>query len=218
METTVKDIRSYCLGLKKNRIEELEKILSEYFKEHFIEQHLDWPERVDIDDELIFPYAKKGSQSMLSKNNMRREFVYTVLEDSLGFIVLEGLNGLLVPDCEEGKELTFAKKWRKKVKDSYECYMADLAAKKEEARKCAREIYLEFLSKLSSYVSENDIIDIISDIGCTYFRKFTFKCKFPSREVQEEFRQLMLEGGIKSWRWDGERFADIVIRDSMVDC
>lgn len=188
---TIAEVRKHCLDLEEKRIKEFRKILSEYFKEHFIEQHRDWPEQVDIHGILIFSDTKHGSRSDFFQNNMGEKLVYKVLKD-LGFVVLEKSISLLVPDYEEGQELTFAQEWRKKVKDSYENYIADLA-KRGKSIECAKAIYSRFLSELVK-VPEKDIINYDD---YTLFLGFKFEYKFPSSEVWKEFCRLMLEDGIE---------------------
>lgn len=212
---TVKELREYCEILRFNREEELKNILNDYFNIVFIKSHKPW--RAVIGNKRCMPipihcdFCSINDKSTYSRKrdwgwkfnwpNMSEELIRKQLV-SLGFVVTENQICISVPYYENGKNLTFAQEWVKKINYSYSQYCAD-------EKKKAMEIYKELLAKLMLLPSEN----ILTFEKYTLFSEIKLE-RSVSNECNKHLKKFMANDGIEEYYEEGVYKGIIVLSDT----
>lgn len=195
---TAVELREHCKKLRIQREEDLKSVLSNYFEYAFISRHRPWKailgnkkcKPIPIHRDLYYP-MKTGFWCKFEWPNFSEEALRQCLTN-LGFYVTEHRISLCVPPCEEGKELTFAQDWVKKINTSYSEYCAN-------EKEVAKKRYSEFLSKLYSTPLEKT----------KTFSEYTLFCDFKfDTEISSVCNRYMLRfmsrDGIAQYFEDGK--------------
>ena len=195
---TAVELREHCKKLRIQREEDLKSVLSNYFEYYFISGHRPWKAVIGNKKCKPIPIHRDFYSSGMSSSEHKFEwpnFSEEALRQSLinlGFYVTEHRISLCVPPCEEGKELTFAQDWVKKINTSYSEYCAN-------EKEVAKKRYSEFLSKLYSTPLEKT----------KTFSEYTLFCDFKfDTEISSVCNRYMLRfmsrDGIAQYFEDGK--------------
>lgn len=192
--TTAKELHNFCNELRNQRREEVKVLLTNWLA-GFIANHKRWRAVIGNRKCRPIPIHRDFTKNPLFSNyyilwpDLPDEEIQAVIE-SLGFVVTgKNCNSfcLSVPPYENGKKLTFAQEWVRKINHNYSVYVA-------HERKKAEFFYHVILSELCDSSATN--VKICN--GYTLFEGYRFQTEISS-QCYHYIRSLLAKDGIEQY-------------------